>query len=34
MNIEDIEFGYCIEFMVRLEEDKFVVKIFFEEMFC
>jgi DAK2 domain fusion protein YloV len=33
MNTEDIEFGYCTEFMVRLEEDKPAAKTFSEETF-
>ncbi|MCM3214789.1 DAK2 domain-containing protein [Niallia taxi] len=33
MNTEDIEFGYCTEFMVRLEEDKLGGKPFSEEQF-
>lgn len=33
MNTEDIEFGYCTEFMVRFEEDKLAGKPFKEEVF-
>ena len=33
MNTEDIEFGYCTEFMVRLEDDKLGGKPFSEEQF-
>ncbi|KAB7663913.1 DAK2 domain-containing protein [Bacillus sp. B1-b2] len=33
INTEDIEFGYCTEFMVRLEEDKLGNKPFSEEEF-
>lgn len=33
MNTEDIEFGYCTEFMVRLEEDKLGGKPFSEDQF-
>ncbi|MFP9127833.1 DAK2 domain-containing protein [Niallia sp. BSM11] len=33
MNTEDIEFGYCTEFMVRLEEDKLEGKPFSEDQF-
>lgn len=33
MNTEDIEFGYCTEFMVRLEKDKLGGKPFSEEQF-
>ncbi|KWW10879.1 hypothetical protein AS888_10705 [Peribacillus simplex] len=33
MNTEDIVFGYCTEFMVRLESDKLANKSFDEEQF-
>ncbi|MCG3056915.1 hypothetical protein KZ287_32640, partial [Escherichia coli] len=33
MNTEDIEFGYCTEFMVRLEADKMEKHAFSEETF-
>nr|WP_053366154.1 DAK2 domain-containing protein [Bacillus sp. FJAT-27245] len=33
MNTEDIEFGYCTEFMVKFEADKFAAKPFKEESF-
>nr|WP_255639620.1 DAK2 domain-containing protein [Aquibacillus saliphilus] len=33
MNTEDIEFGYCTEFMVKMEEDKLVSNPFSEENF-
>lgn len=33
MNTEDIEFGYCTEFMVRFEEDKLKDHSFSEEAF-
>ncbi|WP_077211485.1 DAK2 domain-containing protein [Bacillus dakarensis] len=33
INTEDIEFGYCTEFMVRFEEDKLNQKPFSEEAF-
>ena len=33
MNTEDIEFGYCTEFMVRFEEDKIAKHPFNEESF-
>ncbi|WP_420846121.1 DAK2 domain-containing protein [Neobacillus notoginsengisoli] len=33
MNTEDIEFGYCTEFMVRFEKDKLAGRTFKEELF-
>ncbi|TYR82682.1 DAK2 domain-containing protein [Priestia megaterium] len=33
MNTEDIEFGYCTEFMVRLEDEKAATHAFSEEKF-
>jgi uncharacterized protein len=33
MNTEDIEFGYCTEFMVKLDEEKLQSKSFSEQVF-